>query len=106
VVRILPKRYADVDRFKTFVASIKITPITEIVECHDIAQTQSAQRKLEVRSPLGAPACFFKVILTHEVKARNSLNLSGLKYFRLRLDLKSVGILYSHLAQDVVLFDK
>jgi hypothetical protein len=27
VVRILPKRYADVDRFKTFVASIKITPI-------------------------------------------------------------------------------
>jgi hypothetical protein len=27
VVRILPKRYADLDRFKTFVASIKITPI-------------------------------------------------------------------------------
>ena len=27
VVRILPKRYADLDRFKTFVASIKITPV-------------------------------------------------------------------------------
>jgi hypothetical protein len=27
VVRILPKRYADLDRFKTFVASIKITTI-------------------------------------------------------------------------------
>ena len=27
MVRILPKRYAHVDRFKTFVASIKITPI-------------------------------------------------------------------------------
>lgn len=27
MVRILPKRYAYVDRFKTFVASIKITPI-------------------------------------------------------------------------------
>jgi hypothetical protein len=26
-VRILPKRYAEVDRFKTFVASIKIMPI-------------------------------------------------------------------------------
>src|SRR5580658_531763 len=27
MVRILPKRYADLDRFKTFVASIKITTI-------------------------------------------------------------------------------
>ena len=27
VVRIQPRRYADLDRFKTFVASIKITPI-------------------------------------------------------------------------------
>jgi hypothetical protein len=27
MVRILPKRYAHVDRFKTFVASIKIMPI-------------------------------------------------------------------------------
>ena len=27
VVRILPKRYADVDRFKTFVASINITSV-------------------------------------------------------------------------------
>jgi hypothetical protein len=27
VVRILPKRYAEVDRFKTFVASIEITPV-------------------------------------------------------------------------------
>src|SRR5580692_9056762 len=27
MVRIRPKRYADLDRFKTFVASIKITPV-------------------------------------------------------------------------------
>jgi hypothetical protein len=32
VVRILPKRYADVDRFKTFVASITINPIEKEVK--------------------------------------------------------------------------
>ncbi len=29
VVRVLPKRYADLDRFKTFVASISIMPVAK-----------------------------------------------------------------------------